>query len=104
MTLFLFENAAILDGQSRELRLDQHVLVEDNRIVEVSDKPIRSKTSQNIDVKGMTLMPGLIDAHVHVKATIVNVGRLSDIPVSYLTADAGKFMKQIANAGIYNSS
>ena len=99
MTLFLFENAAILDGQSRELRLDQHVLVEDNRIVEVSDKPIRSKTSQNIDVKGMTLMPGLIDAHVHVKATIVNVGRLSDIPVSYLTADAGKFMKQMLMRG-----
>ena len=48
MTSFLFENAAILDGQSRELRLDQHVLVEDNRIVEVSDKPIRSKTSQNV--------------------------------------------------------
>ena len=99
MTSFLFENAAILDGQSRELRLDHHVLVEDNRIVEVSDKPIRSKTSQNIDVKGMILMPGLIDAHVHVKATIVNVGRLSDIPVSYLTADAGKFMKQMLMRG-----
>ena len=99
MASFLFENAAILDGQSTELRSDHHVLVEDNRIVEVSDKPIKSETSQNIDVKGMTLMPGLIDAHVHVKATIVNVGRLSDIPVSYLTADAGKFMKQMLMRG-----
>ena len=99
MASFLFENAAILDGQSTELRSDHHVLVEDNRIVEVSDKPIKSETSHNIDVKGMTLMPGLIDAHVHVKATIVNVGRLSDIPVSYLTADAGKFMKQMLMRG-----
>ena len=99
MASFLFENAAILDGHSTELRSDHHVLVEDNRIVEVSDKPIKSETSHNIDVKGMTLMPGLIDAHVHVKATIVNVGRLSDIPVSYLTADAGKFMKQMLMRG-----
>ena len=99
MASFLFENAAILDGQSTELRSDHHVLVENNRIVEVSDKPIKSETSHNIDVKGMTLMPGLIDAHVHVKATIVNVGRLSDIPVSYLTADAGKFMKQMLMRG-----
>ena len=99
MASFLFENEAILDGQSTELRSDHHVLVEDNRIVEVSDKPIKSETSHNIDVKGMTLMPGLIDAHVHVKATIVNVGRLSDIPVSYLTADAGKFMKQMLMRG-----
>ena len=99
MASFLFENAAILDGQSTELRSDHHVLVENNRIVEVSDKPIKSETSHNIDVKGMTLMPGLIDAHVHVKATIVNVGRLSDIPVSYLTADAGKFMKQMLLRG-----
>ena len=99
MASFLFENGAILDGQSTELRSDHHVLVEDNRIVEVSDKPIKSETSHNIDVKGMTLMPGLIDAHVHVKATIVNVGRLSDIPVSYLTADAGKFMKQMLMRG-----
>ena len=99
MASFLFENAAILDGQSTELRSDHHVLVQDNRIVEVSDKPIKSETSHNIDVKGMTLMPGLIDAHVHVKATIVNVGRLSDIPVSYLTADAGKFMKQMLMRG-----
>ena len=99
MASFLFENAAILDGQSTELRSDHHVLVENNRIVEVSDKPIKSETSHNIDVKGMTLMPGLIDAHVRVKATIVNVGRLSDIPVSYLTADAGKFMKQMLMRG-----
>ena len=99
MASFLFENAAILDGQSTELRSDHHVLVKDNRIVEVSDQPIKSETSHNIDVKGMTLMPGLIDAHVHVKATIVNVGRLSDIPVSYLTADAGKFMKQMLMRG-----
>ena len=37
MSSFLFENAAILDGQARELRENQHVLVEANRIIEVSD-------------------------------------------------------------------
>ena len=80
MASFLFENAAILDGQSTELRSDHHVLVENNRIVEVSDKPIKSETSHNIDVKGMTLMPGLIDAHVHVKACLLYTSDAADEP------------------------
>ena len=65
MSSFLFENAAILDGQASELRENRHVLVEANRIIEVSDKPIKSKNSERINVNVMTLMPGLIDAHVH---------------------------------------
>ncbi|MBH68076.1 MAG: peptidase M38 [Rhodospirillaceae bacterium] len=99
MSSILFENAAILDGQSSERRENHHVFIEKNKIVEVSDKPIKADAERKINLAGKTLMPGLIDAHVHVKATVVNLGRLSDIPISYLTADAGKFMREMLMRG-----
>ena len=69
----LFQNASIIDGQSTEIREGYDVLVENNKIKEVSDKPIKISTGETINLAGKTLIPGLIDAHVHVKATEVNI-------------------------------
>ena len=99
MNSVLFENASIVDGQSKHHREGYHVLVEGNRIKEVSDVPISTSTEQKIDLAGKTLIPGLIDAHVHVKATHINIGRLSDFPISYITAGAGKIMKEMLMRG-----
>jgi imidazolonepropionase-like amidohydrolase len=65
MNSVLFENASIVDGQSKHHREGYHVLVEGNRIKEVSDIPISTSTEQKIDLAGNTLIPSLIDAHVH---------------------------------------
>src|SRR5437762_10412315 len=40
MAAIIFANCAVLDGTSRERREDHHVLVEGDRIREVSDQPI----------------------------------------------------------------
>ena len=95
----LFQNASIIDGQSTEIREGYDVLVENNKIKEVSDKPIKISTGETINLVGKTLIPGLIDAHVHVKATEVNVGKLSEYPITYLTAGAGKLMKEMLMRG-----
>ena len=65
----LFSNAALLDPLHDELLEDHHVLVEDGVVKEVSDRPLRSRSARTIDLAGRTLMPGLIDLHVHVMAT-----------------------------------
>ncbi len=95
----LFQNASIIDGQSTEIRESYDVLVENDKIKEVSDKRIKISTGETINLAGKTLIPGLIDAHVHVKATEVNVGKLSEYPLSYLTAGAGKLMKEMLMRG-----
>jgi len=66
MTAIILANCAILDGTCAERREDHHVLIEDGWIREVSDRPLRSETAETIDLHGRTLMPELIDAHVHV--------------------------------------
>src|SRR6201993_408595 len=99
MTAFIFADCAVLDGTRNERREDHHVLVEGDRIREVSARPIASTTAETIDLHGRTLMPGLIDAHVHVLAVDAALARLSDRPVTLLTLQAGKVLEGMLARG-----
>src|SRR4028118_1534443 len=77
----LFANARIVDGTAPEAR-DGDVLVEDGLIREVSDRPLQSSSARVIDLAGKTLMPGLIDCHVHVVSVVVNIQMNSALPSS----------------------
>ncbi|MBC8793013.1 MAG: peptidase M38 [Tagaea sp. CACIAM 22H2] len=79
----LFKNAVVIDGTSAEARPGHYVLVEGNTIREVSAAPIASASATAIDLKGRTLMPGLIDCHVHVVATMANLARNAAMPTSF---------------------
>lgn len=93
MTTMLFKNFALLDP-SRADAADGpqggfELLVEQDRVKELSDKPIKAKSAAVVDCGGRTLMPGLIDAHVHVVAALVNLGQnalLPDATVAYKAA------------------
>ena len=61
MAATIFANAAVLDGTRKERREGYHVLVEDDRIKEVADRPVTRAGAEIIDVAGRTLMPGLIE-------------------------------------------
>jgi imidazolonepropionase-like amidohydrolase len=99
MAAIVFANCAVLDGTSRERREDHQVLVEDAHIREVSDRPIASAGAEVIDLQGRTLMPGLIDAHVHVLAVDAALARLSDRPVTLLTLQAAKVLEGMLQRG-----
>src|SRR5689334_9811212 len=88
MSQILFRNCGLLDGTHKEIREGFDVLVVDDRIQEVSDKPLKSDSAQVIDLHGRTLMPGLTDAHIHVTAVDANIAAMEDIPPSLLTAKA----------------
>ncbi len=88
MSQIVLQNAALLDGTVAELREGMHVLVEDDRIHEISDVPITASGAQTIDLKGKTLMPGLIDAHVHLMATTINRTELMNEPMSLAVSRA----------------
>ena len=64
----LFTNVRIFDGKSDKLSAPSHVLVRGNKIEKISAQPIptdRRGDTFIIDGAGKTLMPGLIDNHVH---------------------------------------
>ena len=99
MAAVVFTNCAVLDGTRRERREDHHVLVEGARIREVSDRAITSATAEPVDLGGRTLMPGLIDAHVHVLAVDAALARLSDRPVTLLTLQAARVLEGMLQRG-----
>jgi len=99
MAAIIFANCAVLDGTRKERREDHHVLVEGDRIREVADRPITSVDAEVIDLQGHTLMPGLIDAHVHVLAVDAALARLSDRPVTLLTLQAAKVLEGMLQRG-----
>src|SRR5215510_1384861 len=88
MTQFLFKNFQMLDPEHDELRGGHELVVEGERIREVSAKPIRAPAAQTIDCGGRTLMPGLIDSHVHVVLSEVSIPRLENVPLTLMTARA----------------
>jgi imidazolonepropionase-like amidohydrolase len=87
--VLLFQNCRLLDPEAGELREGASVLTEGERIREVSDRPIRAQSARTIDLGGRVLMPGLIDAHIHVYLSEVNIGRLAEMPMSLMAARSG---------------
>ncbi|MFX7678646.1 hypothetical protein ABTJ78_19125, partial [Acinetobacter baumannii] len=69
------KNAALLDPLRSDLLEGHHVLVEDRLIKEVSDRPIEASVDRVIALKGKTLMPGLIDLHVHAVAVELDLSQ-----------------------------
>lgn len=83
----ILENALIFDGLEPFLK-PGHVLIEGSLISEVSDTPLRSSTARRIDLRGRTLMPGLIDAHFHAMLVDIDLSGIDRLPSSFLVQKA----------------
>jgi imidazolonepropionase-like amidohydrolase len=97
--MILFENAALLDPARDEPVPHMHLLVEGDTIREVSDHPIAAADAQRVDLRGRTLMPGLIDCHVHVIATLANVGANALLPDALIAHRSAKIMREMLMRG-----
>jgi len=65
-TQTLFTNVNVFDGVNEARIENASVLVEGNLIKEISTETIDAPNATMIDGGGRTLMPGLIDSHVHI--------------------------------------
>ncbi|MCG2627659.1 amidohydrolase family protein [Bradyrhizobium sp. WYCCWR 13023] len=95
----LFKNAALLDPLQPELLMGHDVLVEDTVIKEVSDRPIQATADRTIDLKGKTLMPGLIDLHVHTIAIELNLAAQAKMPNVLVTLRSTLILKGMLRRG-----
>lgn len=86
MATLLFHNGRLLDPRRDGLVDNAHVLVEGDRIKEVSDRPIGAGDATRVDLEGRTLMPGLIDCHIHLMLREVNIQSLDGVPLTLLAA------------------
>ena len=99
MSTILIQNSNLLDIEKAEIIEGMNVLIEENKISELSDKEIKSSTATKIDAKCKTLMPGLIDAHVHITATSLDLGSISKYPHSLNVLKSAKLAESMLMRG-----
>ena len=85
LSMILITNANVFDGNSNELKTGMSVLIEGNKISKI-DKSVKAPDGATvIDARGRTLMPGLIDAHVHLQI-FTSIDNLMRLPADYIAA------------------
>jgi imidazolonepropionase-like amidohydrolase len=99
MDITHFKNFEMLDPEVGELRGGHELVVEGDTIKEVSAKPIKLTEASVIDCGGRTLMPGLIDSHVHVVLSEVALRNLESVPLTLMTARAAGLMRGMLDRG-----
>jgi imidazolonepropionase-like amidohydrolase len=96
----LLRDAAILDAAAGQLVEGQAVLVEGDRIVETGPTAtVRARDAHTVDLAGRTVMPGLIDAHVHVNAVTADLAAIAEWSPAYVTARAAALLRDMLDRG-----
>lgn len=101
MTTTLFTNAAVLDPVTGTRTPDQAVLIVDHRIRETGPTTeVHTATSDRIiDAGGQTLLPGLIDGHVHTYFQSLNLPLMQSWLPSYLIPKAVRSLQDMLQRG-----
>jgi imidazolonepropionase-like amidohydrolase len=99
MDTFHFKNFELLDPEIGELRGGHELIVEGALIKELSAKPIKAAKAKVIDCGKRTLMPGLIDSHVHVVLSEVVIRNMESVPLTLMTARAADLMRKMLDRG-----
>jgi imidazolonepropionase-like amidohydrolase len=99
MSTVLFRGGSVLNTSEGKLLEGYELLVEGDRIKELSDIPIRSNCAEVIELGGRVLMPGLIDAHVHLYASELNTMAMANVPMTFVVARASQVMKRMLRRG-----
>lgn len=95
----LFTNAYLIDGRGGEPRPGASIRVAEGLIREVSDGLLQPGGATVVDLRGRTLMPGLIDCHVHVIATLVDLAGNALLPDATVAFRAARIMREMLGRG-----
>lgn len=99
----LIENVKLIDFTSQMLTSPRYVLIEGSTIQHISASPIKAKDKDviRIDGKGKTLMPGLIDAHVHLVFGALTMPQMmtNDLSEEFLFNTVGSSAQQMLMRG-----
>jgi imidazolonepropionase-like amidohydrolase len=93
-------NARVFDSARGAMRPHCTLVIEDERIAAVSDAPLQvDDAARVIDAGGRAVLPGLIDAHVHVVATSHDLVGLALQPPSLVGAQSSHLLREMLHRG-----
>ena len=92
----------LIDGESDKLRTEQTIIIEGKSIASVENGYVKAaKNDQVIDLKNKTVLPGLIDMHVHLEGETSKDGYLKEFTMNEadIAFEASKHAKTTLMAG-----
>ncbi|RPF52157.1 metal-dependent hydrolase family protein [Aquisalibacillus elongatus] len=102
MSKTLIKNGLVVDGNGGEPKKGYVVVVGDKHIVYVGEESQyqASGDEQVVDAQGGTVLPGLIDTHVHMMMEYTPLAERLTTPFSYMYFQAQKYLENTLNAGV----
>lgn len=98
MNCILLKNATLIDFEARVLKTGYSILIKSNVIEAVTIETLKIADAQVIDCQEKIILPGFIDAHVHVTATELDLAN-EQIPTSEVSLQAARFMEDMLMRG-----
>ena len=92
-------NARPFDSAAGVVGPLSRIVIEGRRIMAVTAEPVQVDDALVIDAGGRVVLPGLIDAHVHVTATSHDLTNLGLQPPSLTTAESSVVMRDMLHRG-----
>ena len=74
----LLKNGCVLDTRKMKMTGPQDILLSDGIIAKIG-KDLEVEAAETIDASGKFVLPGFIDAHVHMRLTTLNFARLAQM-------------------------
>jgi len=96
----LLTGATLIDGLGGDPLPDASVTVEDDRITAVGKATSVPADADLVDLSGLTLLPGLIDAHVHIgHSSEMRAVLNNELSVAERAADIFRTLRETVEAG-----
>jgi imidazolonepropionase-like amidohydrolase len=92
-------NARLFDSASGQLWPHSTVVIEGERVAAVTQEPWQVEDATIIDAGGRVVLPGLIDAHVHVTAASHDFFALALQPASLTAAQSSHILRDMLHRG-----
>ncbi|WP_342387598.1 metal-dependent hydrolase family protein [Salinicoccus bachuensis] len=100
MEKLFIKNVNLIDGTGSELVKNTNVLVEDGRFKAIDAEESAAEGAEVLDGAGQYMLPGMIDAHVHMMTEFKPLEERLVTPFSYNFYAAMEYLNRTLNAGV----